>query len=177
MLTRHIRHTLFCTITIAIATVCIIATSACSDDNKGMLPGEVRLKDTSYKNDSKLSSVTVSAEGQEDITVSSLELRTLWHAIVINAEDNFEYADEKVKNTYESPVEAEQQFYARFHESMELFREQFPDTQQAAIEEFTRAKVSAQVKYVWCAQTDEYVTLKFEVSPQTGSSSAPEEEK
>lgn len=176
MLVRHIRHYLLCISLIAFVSAALFTTTACSDKNKDMLPGEVRLKENSYHNDNNVDDITVDTDGGTSVHVSALEIRTLWHSIVIHAEDNFEYSDDGLKNIYESPAEAEQQFALRLQESMALFSEKYPATQQHVIEELIRADVYVNVRYVWCEQTDEYVTLKFEASPRKASLPPQEEE-
>lgn len=176
MLVRHIRHYLLCITAIAVVSASLFATTACSDENKEMLPGEVRLKENTYHNDKHIDGITVATDGGNSVYVSALEIRTLWHSIIIHAEEHFEYSDDGLKNIYESPAEAEQQFTQRFQESMALFSEKYPATQQHVIEELVRADVYVNIRYVWCEQTDEYVTLKFEASPQKASFSPQEEE-
>lgn len=145
--------------------ICLICSVGCSDDFKGMLPGEVRLKEKEYIGDDDVQSITVTLADETQQHISALEIRTIWHSIVIKAEDLFTRSDPQTNNTYESPTQAESAFLECVRQSSELFVQTYADTQHAILQELVRAKVRADIKYVWCDQPGEYVTLSFEVSP------------
>lgn len=151
---------------LVIGIICAaITTTGCKNEYKDMLPGEVRLKENDYRNDNNINNIEVKSEQGTTKVISALELRTLWHAVIINTEKNFEYKGEDIKNTYDSPKIAEDQFNAQLANSLSLLSEKYPDTHQDIIKELCRAEVHAHIKYVWCAQSDEYVNLKFVATP------------
>lgn len=152
-------------------TAVFAITTACSNEYKDMKPGEVRLRDTDYRNDDHLQAVTItqvpSADGADPkpLHVSALEMRTLWHAIVINAEKRLETNDEGIKNQYAGPMDVENAFFGHLAQGMVLLQEQYPQQYRAIVTEWLRADVHAYVHYMWCAQSDEYVKLKFRATP------------
>lgn len=162
-------------------------TTACSNDYKDMKPGEVRLKENDYRNDDRIQSITVAAtpategegtEGTEDNGteprhMSALELRTLWHSVVINAGKQLENKDETEKNLYAGPMEVEKAFFNHMAQGMALLQEKYPQQYQAIVEEWRRADVYAWAHYMWCAQSDEYVKLKFRATPDTDPDTTP----
>lgn len=156
---------------IAVITVFIALATACSNEYKDMKPGEVRLKENDYRNDDRLQAITITtAPAEEGATsekheISALEMRALWHSVVISAEKSLEYKNENEKNVYLGPLEVENKFYDCLAQSMALLQEQYPEEYTAIAEEFKRADVYAFVHYMWCAQAEEYVELKFRATP------------
>lgn len=156
--------------------------TSCANEYKDMNPGEVRLRENDYRNDDRLQPVTVTAEpdaeGAENIQqqLSSLEMRTLWHSVVINAEKLLESNTENETNTYASPMEAEEAFFRYMAQSMAVLQEKYPQQYQAVKEEFQRADVHVFAHYMWCTQSDEYVKLKFRATPAIGPDTTPVEE-
>lgn len=149
-----------------IGIICLaVTTTSCKNEYKDMLAGEVRLKENDYRNDNNINTIEVKSEHGTTSTISALELRTLWHAVIINAEKNFEYKTEEARNTYDNPKTAEEQFNTQLANSLSLLSDKYPDSYQAIIKELCRSEVHVYIKYVWCAQTDEYVNLKFEATP------------
>ena len=130
-----------------------IGTTGCKNENKDMLPGEVRLKENDYRNDDKVKD------------------------IIIKTENNFEKKGENERNLYESPIHAEEAFDSILHESMNTIAEKYPQSHASIMEELARADVHTYIKYVWCAQAEEYVNLKFEARPHTVAAEVSEEQK
>lgn len=166
---------------LAIMAIAAIPT-ACSNDYKDMKPGEVRLKENDYRNDDCLQAITVTdapSEGDAESSsrqISALEMRTLWHSVVIGAEKMLEDKNETEKNIYAGPMEVEETFFKYMSQRMALLQEQYPEEYTAITEEFKRADVYAFVYYMWCAQPEEYVELKFRASPATEPATLPEED-
>lgn len=157
-------------------------TTACSNEYRDMKPGEVKLRDTDYRNDDRLHAVTVttapSAEDgrPETLHLSALEMRTLWHAMVINAEKRLETNDNGEKNLYPGPMDAENAFFGHLAQGMQLLQQQYPVQYRAIVAEWLRADVHAYVHYMWCAQPDEYIKLKFRAVPTEELTAIPTEE-
>lgn len=156
---------LFSTLIIAISLCALVGTTGCKNEYKDMVPGEVRLKENNYRNDDKIQDITYATAAGKDTTMSAIELRTIWHAVIINAEKNFENRNADTKNTYQSPVQAEEAFSQQMDNSLALMCEKYPDSHTPLLQELLRANVHAYIKYVWCAGKEEYVDLKFEVEP------------
>lgn len=162
---------------VALAAIFAINT-ACTNEYKDMQPGEVRLKENDYRNDDKIRPVTITpspeeeAAGTEVLHMSDLELRTLWHAVVIGAERKLENGSETEKNLYSGPMDVEETFYRNISGEMDLLQEQYPQQYEAIVGEWQRAGVHAIVHYTWCAMADEYVNLKFRATP-TASQTPP----
>lgn len=168
-MTRKILTRLLPTIVTIVAG--LIITTACSNDYKDMTAGEVRLRETDYRNDDKIESITIliTSEGKtldtDTLQMSALELRTLWHAVVIGAESDFENKSQTEKNTYNGPKEAEDAFYGCVEQNMLRLQEKYPTQYQAIVQEWSRADVHAFVHYMWCAMPDQYIKLKLYTTP------------
>lgn len=154
----------------AIFAVFAIITS-CTNEYKDMSPGEVRLRENDYRNDDRLKSVTVTTEPAKEEAntmqqqLSALEMRALWHSVVINAEKQLESNTENETNTYASPMEVEEAFFQGMAQSMALLQEKYPQQYPVVKEEFQRADVHVFVHYMWCTKSNEYVKLKFRATP------------
>lgn len=165
----------------AIFAVLAIITS-CTNEYKDMNPGEVRLRENDYRNDDKLQSVTITTEpateGAETTQqqLSALEMRTLWHSVVINAEKQLERNTENETNTYASPMEVEKAFFQCMAQSMALLQGKYPQQYQDVNEEFQRADVHVFAHYMWRTQSSEYVKLKFRATPFIEPAAPPVEE-
>lgn len=153
-----------------------IGTTGCKNEYKDMLPGEVRLKENDYRNDDKVKDIEYSTE-EGSAKMSAMEVRSIWHAVIIKTENNFEKKGENERNLYESPVHAEEAFDSILHESMNTIAEKYPQSHASIMEELARADVHTYIKYVWCAQAEEYVNLKFEARPHTVAEEVLEEQK
>lgn len=162
----------------AIIAVCtVISTTGCKNENKNMRPGELRLESNDYRNDDCISSITYTTSAGKDTTMSAMELRTIWHALIINAEKNLENKDDNEKNIYDSPLKAEETFNSLLAQNLENLKTTYPDSHAAILQELKRADVYAFAKYVWCAVANEYVNLKFQATPHITASASVAEEK
>lgn len=150
------------TLAIILTTYCFFIATSCSDEQYDLNIGEVQLKSNDYRNDDNISPIETNVAGNPT-TISAMEIRTIWHAIVINAENNFTYADKehKIKNIYTNPIEAELSFQNELAESFALMKQEYNDSSQSILQELARAKVYAYAKYLWCAQSNEFVNMKF----------------
>lgn len=143
-----------------------ICNTSCKNEYKDMLPNEVRFDENVYHNDDKIQDIKYST-GEDTVTMSALEVRTIWHATVINAEKHFTENADGTKNLYESPIQAENTFFKSFDYSMLMMQEAYPLSHQAITQELVRAEVKADARYVWCAGNEEYLDLKFTVMPES----------
>lgn len=159
------KKTIFSTLIIAISLCVLVGTSGCKNEYKDMHPGEVRLKENDYRNDDEIQDITYTTAAGKDTTMSAIEIRTIWHAVIINAEKSYENRNTETKNTYESPVKAEEAFHLQIDNSMALMCQKYPEAHQPILNELKRAEVHAYIRYVWCAQFEEYIDLKFEIHP------------
>lgn len=157
---------LFRILVVILAIWVAVGTTGCKNEYKDMLPGEVRLKENDYRNDDKIKDIKYST-GEGTATMSAMEIRGIWHAAIIMTEDEFEGRADNVANLYESPVHAEETFYSLLQESVGVIAEKYPASYTAIMKELARAEVQTHIKYVWCAQAEEYVNLKFEATPDT----------
>lgn len=148
---------------IAIIGMALCGTS-CKNEYKDMLPGEVCLDENDYRNDDKIQDIVI-ATPSDTTTMSALEIRSIWHAIIIDAEEHFEYVIPQVRRTFENPAMAEEVFHTQVQFSLINFQEFYPDAYHLIIEEFIRAQVHVYAKYVWCEKGEEYVDMKFAVQP------------
>lgn len=171
------KKTLFCLLLATIAISTIIGTTGCSNKYKDMLPGEVRLEENDYRNDDEICDITYTTSTGKDTTMSAIEIRAIWHAVIINAEKNFEKLNDELKNTYESPVAAENAFYGQIENSLLLMSNKYPDSYISIINELHRAEAHVYINYVWCAVGEDYVNLKFEITPPIVETTAIAEEK
>ena len=133
--------------------VIIFATTSCSKEKYDLLPGEVQLKSTDFKNDDKL----------------SYEALTVWHAVIIRAQQDFEFQDfdyedpdAATRKVYTSPTEAEEAFDQCVENSFANIQDKYSSD---LISEIIAAQPQAISEYVWCSATDEYTTLKFVIEP------------
>ncbi len=158
----------FVLLLLAIVVTLTLSTS-CGQDYTDMIPGEVRLDVNDYYNDDRLRDVTITpatANGTEAVPIqmSTLELRTLWHSVIINAEKQLEYTGTE-KRLYTNPEEVKNAFCSQMAQSMTLLKTSYPQQYQAIVEEFIRADVHACAHYIWCAQADEYISIEFRATP------------
>ncbi len=154
----------------------IAVNTACTNEYKDMKSGEIRLKENDYRNDDLVQDIVIgSAEGEERI-MTALELRTLWHSVVISAEKRLENLSDTEKNTYASPVEVEDAFFMQMSQSMALLETQYPGQYQAIVDELLRADVHVYAYYMWCVQTEEYVEMKFRATPTAEETTPPAED-
>lgn len=139
----------------AIFSVIVIAfaTTSCSKEKYDLLPGEVQLKSTDFKNDNNL----------------SYEALTVWHAVIISAQQDFEFqnfdyeeTDATTRKVYNSPTEAEEAFDKCVENSFANIQDKYSSD---LITEIIAAQPQAISEYTWCSATDEYTTLKFVVEP------------
>ena len=146
------------------AIVSAINLTGCTDEYRDMLRGEVRLKENDYRNDENVVTITASQD-DGDYIITATEIRALWHATVINAENYFENSGTETANLYDNQEDAKKAFYTNMSNSLGLLAEKYPDRYAAIIKELHRAGVHAYIYYMWCAGSGEYVRLKFEVNP------------
>ena len=142
-----------------------ICNTSCKNEYKEMQPNEVRFKENIYHNDDKIQDIHYSTD-EGTATMSALEVRTIWHATVIDAEKHFAENADGTKNLYESPIHAEEHFYESFNNSMQMIQEAYPLQHQSITQELIRAGVKADARYIWCVASDEYLDLKFTVTPE-----------
>lgn len=142
-----------------------ICNTSCKNEYKDMLPNEVRLNENVYHNDDKIQDIQYST-GEGTATMSALEVRTIWHATVIDAEKHFTENADETKNLYESPIQAEESFYKSFDNSMLMMQEAYPQSHQSITQELVRAGVKVDARYIWCAGSEEYLDLKFTAMPE-----------
>ena len=149
-------------LTLLFAIFTLFCTTSCSDEKYELNIGEVQLINYDYRNDDNIKNIEFVTAGATT-TISAMEIRAIWHAVVINANDNFMYIDktQNLKKTYVSALEAEQAFLQNFANSISLLKVQYADSHETILKELTRANVHTYVKYVWCAQGNEYVNMKF----------------
>lgn len=133
--------------------ILILATTGCAKEKYDLLPGEVQLQSTSYCNDHRMTP----------------DAQTIWHAIVIKAQhdfefENFDYEETEgmTRNTYPSPPAAEDTFITLVEETLS---EALVKYGSETISEIIAARPKVTTQYVWCSATDEYTTLKFVVEP------------
>ena len=148
---------------LAIISVAVCNTS-CKNPYKGTLPGEVRLNENDYRHDDKIQGIVIATPSDTTI-ISALEMRSIWHSIIIEAEKNFEYSSPGVRNTYESTDAATESFYSQLHSSLINFQSYYPDSYQAIIDELTRAQAYVYAKYIWCKKGEDYIDMKFTAKP------------
>lgn len=153
-----------------------IGNIGCKNEYKDMLPGEIRLKENDYRNDDKIKDTEYSTD-KGAVKMSAMEVRGIWHAVIIKTEDEFERTDDKEGKLYESPVHAEETFHSLLRENMNSVAEKYPYSHTAIMKELARAEVHTYIKYVWCAQAEEYVNLKFEATPHIIVTEVPAEQK
>jgi hypothetical protein len=161
---------------IAAGIMFAICNTACKNEYKDMLPNEVRLKENTYHNDDKIQDIQY-CTGEDTVTMSALEVRTIWHATVIDAEKHFTENTDSTKNLYESPIHAEEAFYKSFSNSMQMMQEAYPLSHQPITQELVRAGVKVDARYIWCVGSEEYLDLKFTVMPEVTSTPTETEEK
>lgn len=133
--------------------VFVLATVSCSKEKYDLLPGEVQLKSTDFKNNDNM----------------SYEAVTVWHAVIISAQKDFEFQnfdyediDGTTRKVYNSPTEAEEAFDRCVEKSFVNVQSKYsPDL----ISEIIAARPEVISEYVWCSALDEYTTLKFVVEP------------
>jgi hypothetical protein len=151
-----------------------IGNFSCTNEYEDMLPGEMRLKENDYRNNDEIHDIEyATADGTANM--SALEVRTIWHAVVIGAEKNLEYDENQEKRIYGSPVEAEESFYRYLKENMATVAEKYPYSHAAIIKELKRAEVHTYVHYVWCAYANEYINLEFKATPESAETAPPTE--
>ena len=153
-----------------------IGTTGCKNEYEDMLPGEIRLKENDDRNDDKIKDIEYTA-GEGTVTMSAMEVRGIWHAVIIKTENAFERKSDNETNLYESPVHAEETFHSILQENMNTVAEKYPNSYTAIMKELARAEVHTYIKYVWCAQAEEYVNLKFEATPHIIATEVPAEQK
>ena len=146
------------------ALLIMIGSTGCSNKYKDMQPGEVRLKENDYRNDDKICDIKYAVDG-DSVLMTALEVRTIWHSVVISAEDNVISNDDNTKKAYDSPIEAEETFFAEMQKSMQKMKDQYPTSCQAIIDELHRAEVKVYAHFLWCIQSEEYLDMKFEARP------------
>lgn len=166
------KKTLFCLLLALITVITTIGTTGCKNKYKDMLPGEVRLEENDYRNDDNICDITYTTSAGKDTTMSAIEIRTIWHAVIINAEKNFENRNNEQKNTYESPLAAENAFTKQMENSLMLMSAKYPDSQASILQELNRAEAHVFIEYVWCAVGEDYVNLEFEITPPTALTNA-----
>lgn len=143
-----------------LAGILLLATAGCSKEKYDLLPGEVQLKSTVYDNDDRM----------------SYDAQTVWHAVVIKAQHDFEFENfdyEKtegiIRKTYDSPAEAEEAFVFCVEKCLNDVRDVLDDKggrkYEKTLSEIIAAQPRATSEYVWCSATDEFTTLKFVVEP------------
>ena len=149
-------------LTLLFAIFTLFFTTSCSNETYELNIGEIQQINYDYRNDDNIKDIDFMAEGS-NTTMSAMQIRAIWHAIIINANDNSVYIDksQNLKNTYESAIEAEQAFSQNFANSISLLKEQYAHSHEAIIQELSRANVHTYIKYIWCAQGNEYVNMKF----------------
>lgn len=141
--------------------------SSCCNEYKDMLPGEVRLVENDFRNDEAIRGIEYT-EDEAPKAMSALEVRTIWHAVIANAENNLENNPEG-RRLYGSAEEAKAEFHVMLQNSMKKMAEEYPAANQAIVQELQRAEVKVYVKYKWCVQTEQYSDLEIEVTPNTAS--------
>lgn len=146
------------------ALLIMIGSTGCSNKYKDMQPGEVRLKENDYRNDDKICDIKYAVNG-DSVLMTALEVRTIWHSVVISAEDNVISNDDNTKKAYDNPIEAEETFFAEMQKSMQKMKDQYPTSCLAIIDELHRAEVKVYAHFLWCIQSEEYLDTKFEARP------------
>jgi hypothetical protein len=146
------------------ALLIMIGSTGCSNKYKDMQPGEVRLKENDYRNDDKICDIKYAVNG-DSVLMTALEVRTIWHSVVISAEDNVISNDDNTKKAYDSPIETEETFFTEMQKSMQKMKDQYPTSCQAIIDELHRAEVKVYAHFLWCIQSEEYLDMKFEARP------------
>ena len=133
--------------------VLVLTTASCSKEKYDLLPGEVQLKSTDFNNDDKM----------------SYEALTVWHAVIISAQQDFEFqnfdyedTDGTTRKVYHSPTEAEEAFDKCVENSFANVQTKYSPN---LIYEILAAQPQVISEYVWCSATDEFTTLKFVVEP------------
>lgn len=143
----------------------LINLTGCTDEYKDMQPGEVRLQKNDFRNDDQIQNIQYPTENGT-LTMNAFEVRTIWHAIIANAEDKLE-KDDNGRKLYNSPEAAKEEFNLALQNSMLKMIEEYPQANNAIMEELNKAEVKVYIEYVWCVQPKEYTELKFEVTPNT----------
>lgn len=133
--------------------VLVLVTNSCSKEKYDLLPGEVQLKSTDFKNDDRM----------------SYEALTVWHAVIIRAQQDFEFqafdyddTDGTTRKVYNSPTEAEEAFDECVENSFANVQGKYSSE---LISEIIAAQPQAISEYIWCSASDEFTTLKFVVEP------------
>lgn len=147
---------------------------SCTNEYEDMITGEMRLKENDYRNDDEIRDIEYATK-DGTAHMSALEVRTIWHAVIIGAEKDLEYDENQEKRIYGSPVEAEDAFYKCLKENMANIAEKYPHSHAAITSELKRAEAHAYVGYVWCAYADEYINLEFKATPESAETAPPAE--
>lgn len=158
-------------------TICAaIGTTGCKNEYKDMLPGEVRFKENVHNNDDKIIDIEYTTE-EGTSKMDAMEVRGIWHAAIIKTEQEFEKNSDSEANLYVSPVHAEETFHSLLQENMNTIAEKYPYSHTDIIDELVRADVHTYIRYVWCAQAEEYLHLKFEARPHNATTEVSGEQK
>lgn len=148
----------------SVTLLAIIGSTGCTETYKDLQPGEVRLKENDYRNDDKICDIKYAVNG-DSILMTALEVRAIWHSVIINTENNIITDTDNSKKTYENPIEIEEAFFAELAISMELMKDKYPHCCQAIIDELVRAETKVYAHLLWYIQGEEYLNMKFEASP------------
>lgn len=162
------KKVLFSILATVFAIWCVTTTTSCTNEYKDMIPGEVRLIENDYRNDDEIHDIQYTTDAGTT-TMSAMEVRALWHAAIIGAENSFAKNANGEANLYDSPVKAEDAFFVHLRQSMSVIAEKYPYAYDAVIQELVRAEVHTYVEYVWCAMAEEYINLEFDATPQSAT--------